>query len=186
MMPSTWLPSRIGTAHRRADRLPVGDLRVVPALGVTDVLQRPHRPPRLQHPGREAGSLPHAEGGVVDAVHAGPEAKDHGVGARLAQRDADHVAAAQLAGAFGHALEHGVEVQRGVDLVGEAAEHVGLVPAPLGDAALEALFVLPPGLLGPPALRGQALQRLDAQTEALVFDRQLSSRMGGRRLHDGL
>jgi hypothetical protein len=119
-------------------------------------------------------------------VHTGPEAEDHGVGARLAQRDPDHVAAAELAGALGHALQHGVEVQRGVDLAGEAAEHVGLVPAPLGDAALEALLVLPPGLLGLPALGGQALQRLDTQTEALVFDRQLSRRMRARRLHDGL
>jgi hypothetical protein len=110
----------------------------------------------------------------------------HRLGARLAQRHADHVAPAQLACPLGHAGQNGVEVQGGIDLAGDSPRHVGLVATPLVVAPARALLALPPRLLGVAALGGQSLERFDPQPQALVLHGELSSRMMGRRLHDGL
>src|SRR5207245_11120775 len=66
------------------------------------------------------------ERGVAVVPRAGPVAKGHGVDARVAERDERHVAAADLSRPRGDALEHGREVERGVDAPDHVRQQLGL------------------------------------------------------------
>ena len=98
------------------------------------------------------------------AALAGGRARHHRVGAGLAQEDARHVAAAEIARADGHTLEHGREIERGVDGARDFREHLRFTPAAiglsvqtgvadghggLGDEALEQLVLVRPQPNGP-------------------------------------
>src|SRR5262249_16890192 len=70
------------------------------------------------------------ERSIVIVAGAGPLAENVRIAGRGAERDERHVAAADLARALGDALQHGREVERGVDASDHVRQELGLALAP--------------------------------------------------------
>ena len=118
---------RDGHRHERAHALCAGDRRVLRAdPRVLEIAGRAEGSTRREDFAARALTSGDPERGVAVVPRAGPVAKGHGVDARVAERDERHVAAADLSRPLGDALEHGREVERGVDAPDHVRQQLGL------------------------------------------------------------
>ena len=99
--------------------------------GVGPVVVGPERPAGLHHAPAHTAAALDATDGLLGRSH--PRAHGHrlrqgGLGV-LGQRDGGRVARGQLARRHAHALQHGVDVERGADRARQLGHHLGLAPA---------------------------------------------------------
>ena len=100
--------------------------------GVVEHAARARGPAGRQHLAGEALAPAQKHMVVVCDTRAHRVAEHHPLTAGVPQRDAGEVGAAQVLGGGGHATQHRVEVERGIDGPGQLGEQLGLAPAPLG------------------------------------------------------
>ena len=177
------------------DALGQHDRHEVPWLADSRVLQPvlgPERSPGGDHASGDAPIGREGEPAVVLVPRPYPVAEREPPKLRIAQRHARHVAGRQLSCALGHALEHGVDVERLVDRARQHGQHLGLATALLG-LLVQACIVererrlIGQGLQALGVGRGEAAgggigQRQRAENLALDLQRRRQERADARAL----